>query len=537
MVVHAEAPVIDIVQRRRQRKERRRQRDSSSEELHHRGRRDFDGYGRRHYSRHSKHISSWEYGEASTPRRRYPSPAQGRNSIRRKHLDFDSYGNCSDSGRSEPRGYGRKVKQEVITTTADESRKRRERRHRQKEVELERRARERQGLRGHFLSVSDTGIPYGHGVGAWRNELTKLCMALNPTVMDIRWQPEDDMKLLKLRLSETFEYSDEVCDKHIRKLAGCIVSQRRSKLWHIQRQGGSCPVGLDEGIWRTLDRIRKNPEREELSQQKKYANSCRRNVGRTGPKGETGTREELKIILGRDPDPSELQEEMRRDKGYTGVSKKRKATAIPLTPSSSAASSDSNYGDSGSIGAGIKRGEETLSEVREKEKKDKTVPQVEDKDKEAGGGPIDLDYVRKLEEEVAALRKQTVVTPHHQTMHSVNDGGPSLQNSTQNEGRNSNREGGASQKVSITVPFFVNYACFTRRAGLGGICETILEFVLQGKGAEGGDRGVGSANEIDAQRGPLTAQKMKLKATRSSKRQVLLVSLLNLQTVLSCGTC
>jgi DNA/RNA endonuclease YhcR with UshA esterase domain len=63
-------------------------------------------------------------------------------------------------------------------------------------------------------------------------------MALNPTVMDIRWQPEEDMKLLKQRLSESFEYSDEVSDKYICKLAGNIVTQRRSKLWHIQRQGG-----------------------------------------------------------------------------------------------------------------------------------------------------------------------------------------------------------------------------------------------------------------------------------------------------------
>ena len=224
--------------------ERRRQRDSSSKEMHHRWRRDFDGYGRMHYDCHSRHISSWEYGEVSTSKRRYLSLAQGWNSIRRNHLGFESYGNSSDSARSPPIGYGRQVKEEVMTTIADESRKRRERHHRQKEAELERRAKERQGLWRHFLFVSDIDIPYGHGEGAWWSELTKLCMALNPVVMDIQWQQEEDMKLLKLRLLESFEYSDEVSDKYIRKLVRSIVSQRRSKLWHIQWQGGSCPIGL-----------------------------------------------------------------------------------------------------------------------------------------------------------------------------------------------------------------------------------------------------------------------------------------------------
>jgi hypothetical protein len=145
------------------------------------------------------------------------------------------------------------------------------------------------------------------------------------------------MKLLKERLAESFEYFDEVSDKYIRWLAGNVVTQRRSKLWHLQRQGGSCPVWLDEAIWRMLDRVRGNPERKELSQRKKYANSYRKNVGRIGPKGETSTREELKVILGRNPDPEELQEEIQRDKRYLGVSKKRKGAKPPLSPPSSVA--------------------------------------------------------------------------------------------------------------------------------------------------------------------------------------------------------
>jgi hypothetical protein len=59
---------------------------------------------------------------------------------------------------------------------------------------------------------------------------------------------------------------------------------------------------------------------------------------------------------------------------------------------------------------------------------------VKDKKKEAGGGPVDKDYIWKLEEELAALRKQTGRTDHHQRMQSVNDASPSLQNNTQIEG-------------------------------------------------------------------------------------------------------
>ena len=213
--------------------------------------------------------------KASTPKRRYLSPTQGQNSIHMNHLDFESYGNSSKSAKSQSKRHGRQGKQEVRTTTADELRKRREKHHKQKEVELEQRAKECKGLQGHFLFVSDTSIPYGHGVGAWRNKLTKLCMALNPAVMDIRWQSEEDMKLLKLRLLESFEYFNKVSDKYIRKLVGNIVTQRCSKLW-------------------------------------------------------------------------------RRDKGYSGISKKWKVSALPLSPTSSAASFYSNYGDGNSNAQGNK---------------------------------------------------------------------------------------------------------------------------------------------------------------------------------------
>jgi hypothetical protein len=235
------------------------------EEPHHIRRQDFDRYEKRHYDQLDQHKLSWKYRESSMHNRRYLTPSKERNTNHRNHHDSESYDNSSESSRSRTRVHGRKVKHDMKPKTTDRFKKRWESHHWQKEEESIRRIRECQGLRGHFLSVSNTGIPYGHGVGAWRNELIKLCMALNPTIMDIWWQPEEDMKLLKERLAETFEYSNEFSDKYICRLAGNVVMQRRSKLWHLQRQGGLCPVGVDKAIWRMLDRIRKNPKREELS--------------------------------------------------------------------------------------------------------------------------------------------------------------------------------------------------------------------------------------------------------------------------------
>jgi hypothetical protein len=61
-----------------------------------------------------------------------------------------------------------------------------------------------------------------------------------------------------------------------------------------------------------------------MSLSKQFANSCRKNVGHIGRKGEIGTREELHQRLERNPDLNELHREMRRDKGYGGVFQNRK---------------------------------------------------------------------------------------------------------------------------------------------------------------------------------------------------------------------
>ena len=205
-----------------------------------------------------------------------------------------------------------------------ESRKRRERRKRQWARETERQQREQRGLKGQYLSVSYQGIPYGFGVGAWRQELNKLCAALDPSVTNIRYQTEESMATLRQRLKENFEYSAPVDREYIRKLAGKSVTQRRSRLITTMNAGGSKPTGMNDDVWHRLDCIRKDPGREYLSQRMKHANALRINKGWTGPKGEEGITDDLYKALGRNPNPEEVQREMRRNKGYGGVSQKRR---------------------------------------------------------------------------------------------------------------------------------------------------------------------------------------------------------------------
>lgn len=87
------------------------------------------------------------------------------------------------------------------------------------------------------------------------------------------------------------------------------------------RAGRPPPVGLDLEAWERLRSLCESPNFEKKSEAMQYANSCRQNVGRTGPGGEIGVRESLKNILQRSPESEEVQAEMTRDKGYGGKRK------------------------------------------------------------------------------------------------------------------------------------------------------------------------------------------------------------------------
>jgi hypothetical protein len=213
---------------------------------------------------------------------------------------------------------------QVKVEAPTESMLRRDRKRKQVSREAEVERREKMGRKPHFLSVDDRGRPYGLGAKSWRAELNKLCCALDPSVMDVRNQPHKPMMTLKKRLASKFEYSADIDDDWLRGEIGRGVSTRRFLLMEMIRNGEEVPPGFDKDIWYKLERISADPKYKEKSQAMRHANSCRRTLGRTGPKGEMGIVEDLREQLGRSPDPDEIEDEMKRDKGYGGSSNKKR---------------------------------------------------------------------------------------------------------------------------------------------------------------------------------------------------------------------
>jgi hypothetical protein len=58
--------------------------------------------------------------------------------------------------------------------------------------------------------VNPLGYPYTYGIRTWKAELNKLCVSLDPSILDIRHQLDKDMRTLRKRLKESFGYSDPV---------------------------------------------------------------------------------------------------------------------------------------------------------------------------------------------------------------------------------------------------------------------------------------------------------------------------------------
>ena len=86
-----------------------------------------------------------------------------------------------------------------------------------------------------------------------------------------------------------------------------------------------CPKGFDSEVWEKLEKTRSCPSHIEKSERMKHANSCRITVGRTGPCGEEGVRDQLRSQKGVSPDYDEVFTEMHRDKGYSRKAAEKKA--------------------------------------------------------------------------------------------------------------------------------------------------------------------------------------------------------------------
>lgn len=205
---------------------------------------------------------------------------------------------------------------------------RRTRRQRQAEREEDIAKRQHDGRKPFYLTLDSEGKPYGLGKPAWVAEIGKLAMALDPSCTHIARQTYDDVTTFKARLDERFEYSGTLNEDHLRSMMGKAVTKKRGELFKLIRKGGSQPFHIDHEVWERLVKLEASKQREAKSEQGRYANACRRTYGRTGSRGINGVRERLRDILGRSPDPDEMEREIKRDKGYGGYKRKRRENAM-----------------------------------------------------------------------------------------------------------------------------------------------------------------------------------------------------------------
>jgi len=175
--------------------------------------------------------------------------------------------------------------------------------------------------------LDSEGKPHGSGKPAWIAEINKLATGLDPSCTHVRKQTFEDVQTFKDRLSDFFEYSGTLNEDYLRGLMGKVVTKKRAELISFIRNGGEQPKTIDEQVWKRLTKLAFSEQTEAKSEQGRYANACRRTIGRTGSIGENGVREKLRKKYGRSPDPDEVEEEMCRDKGYGG--RKRKKYTIP----------------------------------------------------------------------------------------------------------------------------------------------------------------------------------------------------------------
>lgn len=135
-------------------------------------------------------------------------------------------------------------------------------------------------------------------------------------------------RLFKRRLSEHFEYSGKLNDDHLQGMMGKAVTKRRGELIAYIKSDGKQPLNIDESIWHRLKKLANSKQRHEKSEQGRYANTCRKTLGRTRASRENSVREKLRTLLWRSLDPDEVEEEMQRYKGYGGQKQKKRIISL-----------------------------------------------------------------------------------------------------------------------------------------------------------------------------------------------------------------
>lgn len=102
------------------------------------------------------------------------------------------------------------------------------------------------------------------------------------------------------------------------------VAQHRCKLLKMIEAREDFPTHFEQAIWSRLERTLNCASHREKLERMKFANSSRRDVGRTCPKGEEGIRKMLQLRHNKSLDYDDVYAEMSRDKGYGGMARQRK---------------------------------------------------------------------------------------------------------------------------------------------------------------------------------------------------------------------
>ena len=210
----------------------------------------------------------------------------------------------------------------IVETSAASDRRRR--RHEQVVLEADMAKWQRNGSKPFYLSLDREGRPYGPGKPSWIAQINKLAAGLDPSCTHIKKQTFQDVQTFKDRLDDVFDYSGTLNEDYLRALMEKAVTKRRSELISMIKNNVDQPKHVDREVWIRLEKFAASKQREAKSEQGCHANACRIQLGRTGSKGVDGVWEKLRSLLGRLPDPSEVEEEMHRDKGYGGQKRKRR---------------------------------------------------------------------------------------------------------------------------------------------------------------------------------------------------------------------
>ena len=226
-----------------------------------------------------------------------------------------------------------------------ESLERRERREREVDMELMAEIRDTSGRKLHFVHVSAEGKPYGPCISVWNDTLGKVVRGLDPSYIDIRQQPYHLMETLMKRMTEDFEYTENINPGWLRTRVGNALSSYWHKIMKVIDAGEERPIWAKNEVWEKLVRFHRSEEYKQKSLQMQYANSCRKRKGRTGPIGVVGIVERLREKLRRTPDDVEVETEMLQDEGYSSKVKRRLShVSVNEGSRSQMGSSDCNRG-------------------------------------------------------------------------------------------------------------------------------------------------------------------------------------------------